>query len=120
MTQHAEKNSVIADAIFEIFDWSLTKSLVREPACGFKTVGDEDNTIDPYYFGVRFLKLAGFWNRADRFWWNSELNWKADWPDPMQVARCLLDAVRQLRDSSETAQAVIEMLQNILTEMPMV
>jgi hypothetical protein len=45
---------------------------------------------------------------------------KPDWPDPMLVARCLLDAVRQLHDPSETAQAVIEMLQKILTEMPMV
>jgi hypothetical protein len=66
------------------------------------------------------LKLAGYWNRADRFWSNSDLNWKADWPDPMEVAQGLLDAVRQLRDPSETAQAVIETLQKILTEMPMV
>jgi hypothetical protein len=29
----------IADAIFEIFDWSLTKSLVREPICSFQRLG---------------------------------------------------------------------------------
>jgi hypothetical protein len=79
-----------------------------------------NNALDPYYFGVRFLAVAGCWNKADLFWWNSELRWKSDCPDPTQVAHRLLDSGCRLHDPSKTAQAVIEMLQKILTQMPMV
>ena len=49
-----------------MLDWCLAKSY--QPDGSFK-VSDLDDTLgDAYYYGVSFLREAGYFRREERFW----------------------------------------------------
>jgi hypothetical protein len=58
----SQKEAVRAE-ITDMLTWCLTRSVDGDR---FAKAGDSD--LDAYYFGVRFLYRAGFWDPSKRFW----------------------------------------------------
>ncbi len=101
----AEQKSSARTEITAMLDWCLTKAV---PDIG----ADPTNTsmLDTYYFAVRFLDRAGFWDSAKRFWLHRAPDLPAGSPAAYDLARRLQDGFTSLHDSSEEGDTVRELL----------
>jgi hypothetical protein len=62
-----------------------------------------DNTIETYYYGVRFFDTLGYWRRDKRFWLVGE---PPGTPSPYELCRSLQAGFARIRDKSEEAEEV--------------
>jgi hypothetical protein len=103
MTAEQKKNA--RGEIAAMLNWCLASSL-PDMSAG-ETTG---SMLDAYYFGVRFLDRAGFWDPAKRFWLHRPPDLPAGMPVPYDLARRLQAGFAQLHDTSEEADTVRDLL----------
>ena len=87
-----------------MLDWCLTKSVEGD---GFKKPEDD---LDGFYFGVRFLDRVGFWDRSKLFWRQAHQQPPDGWPAPYDLAIRLKRGSNVLRNKTEMAGTVAEIL----------
>ena len=92
------------DAIREMLKWCLTQSLKGD---GFG--GTEDEQLENYYFGVRFLDRVGVWDAGKRFWSGRKLK-LPNGLEPAKLAERLAKGFKPHNDGSEAADTVHSIL----------
>ena len=90
-----DQKAMVRIEIQEMLNWCLADTIDDG---AFK-----DNTVDGYYFGVRFLDTIGYWRDEKRFWLIGEPQGK---PAPYDLCRSLNEAFQKIRDGSEEAEEV--------------
>ncbi len=85
--------------------WCLTSGL-PDPAAA----AAGPSMLDTYYFAVRFLDRAGLWDTAKRFWLHKKPALPTGSPAPHDLALRLQAGFAKLRDNSEEADTVRELL----------
>ncbi len=100
----AEQKKSSRTEIAAMLAWCLTSGLPDPAAAAGPSM------LDTYYFAVRFLDRAGLWDSAKRFWLHKKPDLPAGSPAPHDLALRLQDGFAKLRDSSEEADTVRELL----------
>jgi hypothetical protein len=91
--------------IAAMLEWCLTQSLRED---GFDPAGG--SAIDAYYFGVRFLDRAGFWDPDKRFWLHRMPELPKGTGSAEEICRRLQEGFARLRDQSEEGETVAKLL----------
>jgi hypothetical protein len=91
-----------AKAISEMLRWCLTKSLEGDHFV-------DENGVDGYYFGVRFLDVAGYWDLEPSFW-APLVPPTEGLPEAADVAQRLLDGFLKRKYKSEMAETIMSIL----------
>jgi len=100
----AEQKKSSRTEIAAMLAWCLTSGLPDPAAAAGPSM------LDTYYFAVRFLDRAGLWDPAKRFWLHKKPDLPPGSPVPHDLALRLQDGFAKLRDSSEEADTVRELL----------
>jgi len=95
------------EAIAELLGWCLDHSVEDD---GF---GEADDSVDGYYYGVRFLDQVGLWDASNRFWTNQD----SALPNSdvaYELATRLQRGFARVRDGSAESETVGEILDRAL------
>jgi hypothetical protein len=101
----ADQKHQARQEILAMLTWCLTKSVRGD---GFQMAGD--SAVDSYYFGVRFLDRAGFWDAAKRFWARKQPVLPPEAPTPVELCQRLQRGFAKLNDASEEGATVRSLL----------
>lgn len=113
MTPNAKKKA--GEEITTLIDWCLTTSLMGDIFAASKDM----STVNSYYYGVRFLLVAGFWPQQKPFWTTGPVPVPSSAPKPADLAARLLERFKkEFDDKSPNAKTVIKILTAALPASP--
>ena len=91
----AAQKTAARQEITGMLEWCLTKGLPDASVSGAAA-----DILDGYYFAVRFLDRAGFWDPAKRFWLRRQPDLSAGVVSPHDLAQRLAADFAALHDTS--------------------
>jgi hypothetical protein len=100
-------------AISDMLKWCLAESVVGD---GF---GAGQTSVDDYYYGVRFLDRAGFWDPAKCFWTSGSAAFP-NTPNPRDLAERFQRGFEKVRDDSVESETVQDIIDRALRLSPTV
>ena len=113
MLSDAKKKA--GEEITTLIDWCLTTSLMGDIFAASKDM----STVNSYYYGVRFLLIAGFWPQQKPFWTTGPVPVPSSAPKPADLAARLLERFKkEFDDKSPNAKTVIKILTAALPASP--
>ena len=101
----AAQKAAARQEITGMLEWCLTKGLPDASVSGAAA-----DILDGYYFAVRFLDRAGFWDPAKRFWLHRQPDLPAGVVSPHDLAQRLAADFAALHDTSEEGDTVRDLL----------
>ena len=103
------------EEITTLIDWCLTTSLMGDIFAASKDM----STVNSYYYGVKFLLIAGFWPQQKPFWMTGQVPVPSSAPKPAELAARLLERFKkEFDDKSPNAKTVIKILTAALPASP--
>ena len=101
-----DQKSKACEAVHAMVTWCFASSLKGNSFA-------EDPTVDGYYYGVRFLDRAGYWDLSNRFWLYGGRTMPPG-PDPYALANELAEGFEKVKDDSAESESVAAILDRSL------